>query len=377
MIRFPRKKVCGVEEFNNPQLPGRLGNKNLELRDDHRADGRMLGAMESRGLLVPATELPINAESSLQELLAFCAESEPVYEQLNEDAMSGLPSLVGVTTALEQIIGIDGNEIKLYIHRPKKMDRPLPCIVHLHGGGMVLMSAAGALYDRWRSELAVTGLVVIGVEFRNAAGALGPCPFPAGLHDCVSASYWAADNLAEINGAGIVISGESGGGNLALASCLKAKHDGRVGAIDGVYAQSPMISNRYLDKDLSLISLFENDGFGLDCQMMGTLSRVYDPTGANASNPLAWPLNANKKDLEGLPPHFISVCELDPLRDEGIAYTNKLRMAGVTASSRTINGITHVADMVYRSAMPDVYDASVADVKRFADYVCRSKKKNN
>ena len=366
-----------MKEFKIPQLPGRLGNKNLELRDDHRADKRMLSAMESRGLLAPAEGLPINAHSSLEDLLSFCAASEPVYERLNEEVMQGLPSVTGISTEVQQIRGIDGNEIDLYIHRPKKMDKPLPCIVHLHGGGMVLMSAAGALYDRWRSELAATGLIVIGVEFRNAAGALGPCPFPAALHDCVSASYWVSDNLLEINGSGIVVSGESGGGNLALASCLKAKQDKRVGAIDGVYAQSPMISNRYLDKDPSLISLFENDGFGLDCQMMGTLSRVYDPSGANASNPLAWPFNANKEDLKDLPPHFISVCELDPLRDEGIAYTNKLRRAGVTASSRTINGITHVADMVYRSAMPDVYDASVADVKRFADYVCRSKKKNN
>lgn len=366
-----------MKELKTSQLPGRLGNKNLELRDDQRADKRMLSAMESRGLLAPAEGLPINAHSSIEDLLSFCAASEPVYEKLNEEVMQGLPSLTGIATEVEQIRGMDDNQIDLYIHRPAKMDKPLPCIVHLHGGGMVLMSAAGALYDRWRSELAATGLIVIGVEFRNAAGALGPWPFPAGLHDCVSAIYWAADNLVAINGSGIIVSGESGGGNLALASCLKAKQDKRVGLIDGVYAQSPMISNRYLDKEPSLISLFENDGFGLDCQMMGTLSRVYDPSGANASNALAWPLNANKKDLEGLPPHFISVCELDPLRDEGIAYINKLVEVGVTASSRTINGITHVADMVYRNAMPDVYDASVADIKRFADYVCRSMEKNN
>ena len=49
---------------------------------------------------------------------------------------------------------------------------------------MVLMSADGPIYDRWRSELAATGLVVVGVEFRNGAGKLGPHPFPAGLNDC-------------------------------------------------------------------------------------------------------------------------------------------------------------------------------------------------
>jgi acetyl esterase/lipase len=49
------------------------------------------------------------------------------------------------------------------------------------------------------------------------------------------------------------------------------------------------------------------------------LAKAYNPDGANAHNPLAWPLNAQRVDLEGLPPHVISVDELDPLRDEGLA----------------------------------------------------------
>ena len=49
---------------------------------------------------------------------------------------------------------------------------------------MVLLEAAGATYGRWRDELAATGLVVVGVEFRNGGGKHGPHPFPAGLNDC-------------------------------------------------------------------------------------------------------------------------------------------------------------------------------------------------
>ena len=51
---------------------------------------------------------------------------------------------------------------------------------------MVLLEAAGATYGRWRDELAATGLVVVGVEFRNGGGKHGPYPYPAGLNDCAA-----------------------------------------------------------------------------------------------------------------------------------------------------------------------------------------------
>ena len=75
------------------------------------------------------------------------------------------------------------------------------------------------------------------------------------------------------------MSGESGGGNLTLATTLKAKRDGRLDQIDGVYAQCPYISNAYASQPSELASLYENDGYFLSCQMMGVLAKVYDPTG--------------------------------------------------------------------------------------------------
>lgn len=353
-----------------PQLPGRLGNPELTLRDDPRADPRMIKAMDALGLLDDAPPLPVSANSSIDELLAFCAMAEEGYEALNNTVTSTWPPISGVTRETQVIKGVDGNEITLYIHRPEQTTGTLPGVLHIHGGGMVLMSAAGSMYDRWRSELAATGLVVVGVEFRNGAGKLGPHPFPAGLNDCSSALYWMAEHKAVLDISGIVISGESGGGNLSLATCLKANRDGQLQAIAGVYAQCPNVSNRYLDKDPLLPSLFENDDLGLSCTMMAALFKLYDPTGENATNPLAWPLHAEISALKDLPPHFISVCQLDPLRDEGLAYNRKLVEAGVSSSSRTINGVTHAGDMSYRAAMPEVYLASIRDIKSFAEAVC-------
>ena len=163
------------------------------------------------------------------------------------------------------------------------------------------------------------------------------------------------------------MSGESGGGNLTLATTLKAKRDGRLDQIDGVYAQCPYISNAWAQRDPRLASLYENDGYFLDCENMGALAKLYDPDGANATNPLAWPLRATADDLRGLPPHVISVNQLDPLRDEGLAYFRMLLDAGVSTVSRTVNGTCHAGDCLFRMAMPEVYLATIRDIKGFAD----------
>lgn len=85
--------------------------------------------------------------------------------------------------------------------------------------------------------------------------------------------------------------------------------------------------------DPQLLSLRENDGYMLSCAEFAPLARNYDRTGVNATSPLAWPYFAEPSDLEGLPPHVISVNELDPLRDEGLAYYRQLVRAGMRAAS--------------------------------------------
>lgn len=137
----------------------------------------------------------------------------------------------GVSSYVETITGVDGNDITLYIHRPDDATCPLPCIVHTHGGGMTILKATGAGYIKWRDDLAATGLIVIGVEFRNAGGALGPHPFPAGLNDCASAAQWVVADRESLGVSTVVISGESCGGNLSIATALRANQDGWIADI--------------------------------------------------------------------------------------------------------------------------------------------------
>jgi acetyl esterase/lipase len=94
-------------------------------------------------------------------------------------ALAQAPTPDGVSTETVTISGDDGNDVTLYISRPAASPSTLPCVVHLHGGAMASLSATDTGYVRWRDNLAATGLVVVGVEFRNSAGKLGPHPYPA------------------------------------------------------------------------------------------------------------------------------------------------------------------------------------------------------
>jgi acetyl esterase len=166
---------------------------------------------------------------------------------------------------------------------------------------MVQSAAAEPAFARLRDEMAATGLVVVGVEFRNGGGKLGPYPFPAGLNDCVSALAWFHGRRAAVGMSKVIVAGESGGGNLSLATTLRAKRDGNTEMIDGVYAMCPYISGAYAPPPPELPSMFENDGYYIGTRMMGGIAKIYDPEGQHATDPLAWPYYATFDDLCACP----------------------------------------------------------------------------
>ena len=347
---------------------GKLRDPEMEFFTDPRADRRLAQAMEIAKAMQPDAAV-VPRDAPIGEILAYCAQGEEMMAQLIPIQEAAMPSYPDVETRTEIITGVDGNEIPLYIHLPKAGTPPGPCVLHTHGGGMVVMAAADPTFRRWRNDLADAGLRVVGVEFRNGGGKLGNHPFPAGLNDCASAAKWLQANKEALGITNVVISGESGGGNLSIATTLKAKREGWLDHIQGVYACCPYIFGDYANAPEELVSLRENDGYGLACDQMATLARVYDPDLENTENPLAWPYHAATEELAGLPPHVISVNELDPLRDEGLAFYRKLLAAEVPVMGRTVLGSNHACDVGWPDVVPDLYFETLHSLVAFAHRV--------
>ena len=273
---------------DSSHLPGKLGNPDLTLAADPRLDPALIPFFAGMGEAVfqpPA----LGPDSSYEEVVAYTSAMEAGVDPVFEEIFGALAPVPGVRRRTEVIEGVDGNDIALFIHEPMDRDGVLPGILHTHGGGMVMCAAADPQYVRWRDELAAAGLCVVGVEFRNGAGKLGNHPFPAGLNDCASGTRWTYRNRDALGISHLVVSGESGGGNLCLAVALKAKREGWIDEIAGVYSCCPYIAGAYDPAPPELVSWRENGGYQLEPAMCQAFVKVYDPSGEHLHDPLAWP----------------------------------------------------------------------------------------
>lgn len=260
----------------------------------------------------------------------------------------------------------DGNSITLRVIRPDSND-VLPCVYYIHGGGMASLSCFDGNYSAWGKLLAARGVVVVMVDFRNAVSPSSlpeVAPFPAGLNDCVSGARWVVANAAKIGAdpRRIVIAGESGGGNLTLATGMKMAKDGDIGSISGLYAFCPYIAGQWPTPECP--SSTENNGIFLN--LHNNIGRVgYGIEAFDRRDPLAWPSFATEDDVRNLPRTVISVNECDPLRDEGINFYRLLLRAGVPARARNILGTTHGIELM-PIACPEITASAQVDLVAFA-----------
>ena len=262
----------------------------------------------------------------------------------------------------------DGNTINITLYRPDTSE-DLPAVYYIHGGGMTDLSAHDANYRAWFKTLASKGAAVVAVDFRNA---LTPssvpelAPYPAGLNDCHSGLLYTVAHAVEfgIDTSRIIIAGESGGGNLTLALGLKLLREGNIGLIKGLYPLCPYIAGEWPREELP--SSIDNNGIFLDLHApYGKIG--YGIEAFNAKDPLAWPLFATEKDVEGLPPVIIHVNELDPLRDEGIAFYRTLINAGVNATCLEIKGTTHGMEIM-TAIVPNISHNAARQIVAFATH---------
>ncbi|MEU1517564.1 alpha/beta hydrolase fold domain-containing protein [Streptomyces sp. NPDC005811] len=356
----------------NAPLPGRLGDPTMGPGKDPRTNAALRAALMEleMGEPIPFQEADIPTDPDAVE--AAMAAAEEVSEGWYASMMLDLPGddALRVTSTSHSVKAPDGHEVALEVYRPDDADGPLPCVLYFHGGAMTFMRTRNRVYDQWCTDLAAQGAVVVQVDFRNAWTPSGMNPFPAGLSDCAAALAWAHEHRATLGIGSIVVQGESGGGNLALATALKAKRDNLLHTLDGVYATMPYISGVYTwdeeRKLRELPSLVENDGYLMATAEMDMYVKVYDPDRRHAEDPLAWPYHATEEDVTGLPPHVVTVNELDPLRDEGIAYQRLLAAADVPVSGRVNLGLLHGSELEFRQILAPFYRATVRDIVSFA-----------
>jgi len=336
------------------------------LNDDPRIDPRL------KALL---TAMPVsqsgNAESRAQLLAeanapeaAAAREAFSTFMDLCDSEESAPSNGLDVST-LEFESSPNGNTVQLQFIRPQG-DEIRPCIFYIHGGGMQFMSCFDGIYRAWGRIIAAQGVAVAMVDFRNclvASSAPEVAPFPAGLDDCVSGVKWLHDNAARlgIDAERIIVAGESGGGNLTLATGMKLKRDGDLDRIRGLYALCPYIAGEWPQDRFP--SSIENNGLLLDLHgNRGALA--YGIEAFEKRDPLAWPSFASEEDVAGMVPTVISVNECDPLRDEGIEFYRLLLRAGVPARCNQVMGTVHGTE-IFAIACPEISRDTAASMARF------------
>ena len=249
-----------------------------------------------------------------------------------------LPELASVKD-----ITVDGaaGPIAARLYAPGKT--PAPTVVYFHGGGWV----AGDLFTHERQARTLARdleAVVVSVDYRRPP----ETPFPGAFEDCLAATKWAAANLtkpgAKLGGdaARLAVAGDSAGGNLAAAVALACRDGGpRLAAQFLVYPATDLLG-RYgvAAENARYPSRQENaEGYFLTGDAMRFFAGHYLPRPQDSEDPRASPLRSGK--LAGLARAVICTAEFDPLRDEGEAYAEALKRAGVEVAYFREPGMVH------------------------------------
>jgi acetyl esterase len=210
-----------------------------------------------------------------------------------------------------------GIPVRLYHPSP---DMRAPLVVFFHGGGWTVNDLD--THDRLATLLAKdSGCAIVSVDYRRAPEA----KYPAAVDDAYTALIWAVGNADVLNAdpARLGVAGDSSGGTLATVTALLAR-DRHGPSIRQQVLLYPVTD--YLDPPTT--SYVERaSGYSLNYDFMAWSWRNFLPAQWSRDDPYLFPLRA--KDLSGLPATVILTAEYDPLRDEGKAYAERLRDAGV------------------------------------------------
>ncbi|MDA1098349.1 MAG: alpha/beta hydrolase [Proteobacteria bacterium] len=230
------------------------------------------------------------------------------------------------------IEGAEGDiPIRIYTPHEPAPGELLPITVFYHGGGFVIGSLDS--YDNLCRALANrAACIVVSVDYRLAP----EHRFPAAVDDALEAYQWVGDHAAELDGDArrMAIAGDSAGGNIAAVTAIGIRGEGDIAPllqvlIYPVAGGAPETPSHYEFAEGLLLTR---------ANILWFYDQYLDQP-EDAADPRFAPLLAD--DLSGLPPALVIVAGYDPLRDEGIAYAEALKQAGVAVELSNYAGMVH------------------------------------
>ena len=234
-------------------------------------------------------------------------------------------------------ISSENNQIpvRLYCNFPEKKRDSLPVILYFHGGGFIWGDIEK--FDSYCRKLTrETGSIIVSADYRLAP----ENPFPAAIHDSYRVLEWAYENIREYGGdpGKIYVMGESAGANLAAVTTLMSL-DSCGPPVYGQIICCPVTSFEEKVFPSRKYFMLQGRSYMISEDYMYRCKKAYLPDSIDFSHPYISPLRAQIDS--NLPPAMIITAQVDPLRDEGKAYAEKLQQAGVDVIYLEYEGMVH------------------------------------
>jgi acetyl esterase len=279
--------------------------------------------------LNPAVEALLGMMAQAPQTDFETATPEEVRAAYAQSMAVGEP--IAMARVENMVIPLEGRDLDARLFVPEDAGANPPLVLFYHGGGWVigdLDSHDGTCRALARASKAA----VLSVAYRLAP----EHRYPAAPKDCFEALEWASKNGAAlgVDASRLAVAGDSAGGNLAAAVAIMARDH-------GVELRHQTLIYPVTDNDFTLASYAENGGgeYFLSSAAMKWFWLHYLGGGAGENSPLATVLQT--PDIEGVAPATVITAEYDPLRDEGNAYAEKLKAAGVAVDAATAPGMIH------------------------------------